>query len=132
MSLIIGTVIGIGGTGFIIGVTKVGLELTRILLKRSVQKTEKKILKERLFKSIRDIDFLSFQNTIYDIKTYDSEYNKSLFTKMKKQYIFNDRHVNNFEKFNRRFNNEYEEDLTNLIKREISKSISTTHSILDL
>ena len=132
MSLLIGIPIGLGSAGVLFGMFKGGIELSKKIFDYRIRINKKKELKERLLISIKDYDFNLFQNVIYEIKQYDIEYKKSLFIKMKKQYFFYDKHTINFESFNLRFNPNYEEDLKEMIKREVSISLSTSKCVLDL
>ena len=102
--------------------SKVGLVAGINFYNYGKKKYEKKKLKKSLKKSLKNYDFQNFQNVIYQIKTYDNAYNKSLFIKMKKKYFFYDKTVENIDDFNDRFLDE--NNIINIIRNEIEMSLS--------
>jgi len=107
-------------------ISKVGLVASVNLFNLGKRKYEKRKLKKLLKKSLKNYDFVDFQNIIYQIKTYDNAYNKSLFIKMKKKYFFYDKTVNNIDDFNNRFLDD--NNIINIIRNEIELSLSRRDS----
>ena len=98
------------------------------------RKNKKKKLKKQLYKSIKDLDYIDFVNTIYEIKNYDDEYKRTLFIKVKKQFFFNNKQIEDVDFFMKRFNDNFikNEELKKMIHEEVSLILSQTQSRLDL
>lgn len=60
-------------------------------------------LKKRLKKSLKKCSYSDFEQVIYDIKNYDTQFEKSLFNTIKTKYNITDEIVNSRAKFNQRF-----------------------------
>lgn len=60
-------------------------------------------LKKRLKKSLKNCSYKEFEMVIYDIKNYDTQFEKSLFNSIKTKYNITDDVVESRVKFNERF-----------------------------
>lgn len=127
MAEVIGLLIG---TASVLGVgtlTKITIEVTKKVVNKIRRTKVKKVLKIRIKDSIENLNYTNFVNVIYQIKQYDDEYKKNMYSKIKNQYLFSEVHINNLNDFKRRFDNDFvgnEHYIKELIQREISLSLS--------
>lgn len=60
-------------------------------------------LKKRLKKSLKKYSYIEFEKVIYDIKNYDTQFEKSLYNTIKTKYNITNDIVDSRVKFNERF-----------------------------
>lgn len=74
-----------------------------LLFKQFKAQWVKIYLKKRLKKSLKRCSYSEFEKVIYDIKNYDTQFEKSLYNTLKTKYNITDEIVNSRVLFNQRF-----------------------------
>ena len=93
----------VGSTVITFGILKCTAPALKQLFLRQQRIKEKNRLKNNLNKSLKEKNYNIFRDAIYEIKNYDTTYNKRLYIKMKELHTFTDKEVENHMYFFRRF-----------------------------
>lgn len=85
----------------------------------------KRNLKKMLNKSIKKCSYNDFHKTIYDIKNFDIQYEKSFFNEIKTKYNLTEEQINSRSYFNERFNKDNKQNNIDDILDYIDKKYET-------
>lgn len=85
----------------------------------------KRSLKKMLNKSIKKCSYNDFHKTIYDIKNFDIQYEKSFFNEIKTKYNLTEEQINSRSYFNERFNKDNKQNNIDDILDYIDKKYET-------
>lgn len=103
MAIEVTVIISVLSTLVLAGLTRSAGYSGVILFKQVKAQWTKIFLKKRLKKAIKRCSYVDFEKVIYDIKNYDTQFEKSLLNTIKTKYNITDEIITSRAKFNERF-----------------------------
>lgn len=103
MAIELTVIISVLSTLVIAGATRSAGYSGVLVFKQIKAQWAKIFLKKRLKKALKRCSYIEFEKVIYDIKNYDTHFEKSLYNTLKTKYNITDEIVESRVKFNERF-----------------------------